>query len=570
MPYRVLARKYRPETFEEVLGQEHIVKTLTRSLENNRIGHAYIFSGPRGIGKTTTARLLAKAVNCEESDSVEPCNECTSCEQISDDRDVDVIEIDGASNNSVDQIRNLRENVQYAPAHNEKKVYIIDEVHMLSRSAFNALLKTLEEPPDHVIFVFATTEVDKVPDTILSRCQRFDFRLIPQKLIAECLEDICTREEIPAEPEALFLIAKFAGGSLRDAQSILDQMINFTGAGEEKITQQLVSDTWGLAPYDKLLELINAIEASNEEKILSFLHDHVNAGNDLMALISDLAEMFRNCLLLKETQDGQQFLGQTVPSEIIPQLEETAGQFTRTELSWTFEQLLELHEKLQQFSRFQLQLAEVTFVKLSRGRPRLSLTQIVDRLEKLEDGASGSAPTENTGQQPQKQESQKQVNKSKPKNKNQQKTESPDREPKAKPEESKPAPEQKQKTEEEVGANWEKILQAVPNPAQAYLHNSDRVTEDGEKILIWFKPGWQNHVEQLRLDKNISKIKAAIEEVTGQQREIEIKVLEEETSDSKETSSETNKTEQNQEEKRLLKQAQDIFDVESEAVQKLD
>ncbi len=372
MSYLVLARKYRPEKFSEVLGQEHITRTLTRSIENDRLGHAFLFSGPRGIGKTTTARLLAKAVNCSDPQGAEPCNSCSSCVQIQNGNDVDVMEIDGASNNSVDQVRDLRENVQYAPAQNEKKIYIIDEVHMLSRAAFNALLKTLEEPPDHVIFIFATTEIDKVPDTIRSRCQRFDFRLIPQKTIVSCLEEICEKEDIPAEKEALFLIAKFAEGSLRDAQSILDQMINFTGAGEDKITQQLVSQTWGLAPYDKLIEFMGAIADKNSEKVLETVHEHLSAGKDLMALVADLAEMSRNLLLLKKQPDAEYF-GESLPERLISRLKDIAEQFTETELSWTFEELLQLHSKLQQHSRFRMQLLEIGLMKIIRGRPRYNL-----------------------------------------------------------------------------------------------------------------------------------------------------------------------------------------------------
>ncbi len=568
MPYRVLARKYRPKTFSEVLGQQHIVKTLIRSLENDRIGHAYIFSGPRGIGKTTTARLLAKAVNCSEEKSVEPCNECQSCQQINEDRDVDVIEIDGASNNSVDQIRNLRENVQYAPAHNDKKVYIIDEVHMLSRSAFNALLKTLEEPPDHVIFIFATTEVDKVPDTILSRCQRFDFRLIPQQTIADCLKKICKEEEIPAEPEALFLIAKFAGGSLRDAQSILDQMINFTGAGEEKITQELVSETWGLAPYDKLIEILKAINQSDEEKILSFLHEHINAGNDLMALVSDLAEMFRNCLLLAETEEGESFLGRSVPGEILPELKEVTSDFTPTELSWSFEELLELHSKLQKYSRFQLQLTEITFIKIVRGRPRYNLAEIVDQLEKLEE-TSATAKSPETA--PKKTKSQPESSRSDQKKSKKIARDTTEKETEGK--KQKKVPEQKQeKTKKEVIPEWEQILKAVPNPAQAYLRNSIRVTEKDNTIQIWFTEGWKNHVEQLQKEKYKDKVKDAIQEKTGQDCEVEIKVRAQQNEREDRTKENQKNSSQNEKEEddRLLNQAKEIFDVESESVQKIN
>ncbi|MFB6356142.1 MAG: DNA polymerase III subunit gamma/tau [bacterium] len=411
MSYRVLARKYRPEVFEDVIGQEHITRTLAQSVINDRLGHAYIFSGPRGIGKTTTARLLAKVVNCPQVqekleaedldvEDIRPCNECDSCEQIKESRDVDVIEIDGASNNSVDQIRDLRENVQYAPSHNNKKVYIIDEVHMLSRSAFNALLKTLEEPPDHVLFVFATTEIEQVPDTILSRCQRFDFRLIPQRLIAESLREICDEENIEAEDEALYLIARFAEGSLRDAQSILDQMINYTGAGEQTLTEQLVSDTWGLAPYDELLQYLKAIASHDQQTVIDKLHEHLDSGNDMMGLLSDLTEMMRNLLLLKGHADSD-YLRQNLPEDVVDRLETIADNFTDTELSWMFDELIDLHERLRQNGRFQLPLAEVGLIRIIEGRPRYSMGEIIDRLEELESGGDVASPSRSeTGTNP--------------------------------------------------------------------------------------------------------------------------------------------------------------------------
>lgn len=225
MAYLVLARKYRPQTFEEVVGQEHVTRTLKNAISGNRVAHAILFSGPRGTGKTTIARILAKAVNCESGPTPTPCNGCRSCQDITAGRGVDVFEIDGASNNSVDQVRELRDNSRYMPAHSRYKIYIIDEVHMLSIAAFNALLKTLEEPPAHVLFFFATTEAHKIPITILSRCQRHDLRRIESAAISQHMEDLCRQEAVSLSSGNLWAIARESGGSMRDALSLLDQVL---------------------------------------------------------------------------------------------------------------------------------------------------------------------------------------------------------------------------------------------------------------------------------------------------------------------------------------------------------
>ncbi|MFU8805548.1 MAG: DNA polymerase III subunit gamma/tau, partial [Bradymonadaceae bacterium] len=254
--YVVLARKWRPEHFEEVVGQGHVARTLTNSIEQDRVAHAYLFCGARGVGKTSTARILAKALNCKQGPTATPCYDCVACKEISDGQSVDVFEIDGASNRGINEIRDLREGVRYAPSRDRYKVYIIDEVHMLTTEAFNALLKTLEEPPPHAIFIFATTEPQKIPVTILSRCQRFDFKRIGQKDIVDHLAYLCEQEGIEADRAALQIIARQAAGGMRDALSLLDQIISFAG---KSVKEEQIAEILGVANRKHLFELSEAV-----------------------------------------------------------------------------------------------------------------------------------------------------------------------------------------------------------------------------------------------------------------------------------------------------------------------
>lgn len=301
MSYQVIARKYRPQSFQEIVGQKHITQTLNNALKNNRIPHAILFTGPRGTGKTSSARILAKALRCPNSTTdnhgaLLPCNVCDSCIEIAESRSVDVIEIDGASNNGVDSIRELRETVGYMPSTGKFKIFIIDEVHMLSGSAFNALLKTLEEPPDHIIFIMATTEVHKIPQTILSRCQRFDFRRIGLKEISELLAAICTNEKIEFEKEALWLLAKQGDGSMRDSQSLLDQVISFSNGPLTKLkTQEIL----GLTDRQLLFETLLAILERDSGKMVTLLKKMRMTATDPELFMHELIELSRHLLVVK-------------------------------------------------------------------------------------------------------------------------------------------------------------------------------------------------------------------------------------------------------------------------------
>ncbi len=296
MSYLVLARKYRPASFDELQGQGHITKILKQAIEGGRIAHAFLFCGPRGIGKTSCARILAKSLNCQNGPTLKPCGTCSACQEIAKGNSFDVIEIDGASNRGIDEIRALRENVKFAPTYGRYKIYIVDEVHMLTTEAFNALLKTLEEPPEHVIFIFATTEAHKVPATILSRCQRFDFKRIALEVISANLKDISKKEGIKVDEEALFAIAKAAGGSMRDALGILDQLSALGGKG---VAAEDVFSMLGMVEMEWLFALTDALVDRDCPKAISVLNGIIDAGKDLKQLGKDLTEHFRHMMIAK-------------------------------------------------------------------------------------------------------------------------------------------------------------------------------------------------------------------------------------------------------------------------------
>ena len=299
MGYLVTARKWRPQNFSSVAGQEHITETLKNAIKNNRIAHAYLFTGPRGVGKTTTARIFAKALNCTNPKNAEPCNECENCVDIQNSQLLDVIEIDGASNRGIDEVRTLRESVKYAPTRGKYKIYIIDEVHMLTKESFNAFLKTLEEPPEHTIFIFATTDVHKVPLTIISRCQRFDFRRIQMDTIKETLVNIAKAENIKIDDKTLTIISKKADGALRDAESYFDQVVSFCG---DKIDAETVAKMLNLIDDEIYFEISDAILNKNFKTVFEVTNKIYGNGWDFIDFMEGLIEHFRNIMTVVLTE----------------------------------------------------------------------------------------------------------------------------------------------------------------------------------------------------------------------------------------------------------------------------
>ena len=306
MPYEVTATRRRPKTFDQLAGQEFVVATLKNSLKTGQIAHAYLFSGPRGCGKTSAARILARALRCEKGPAAEPCGVCPQCQEINRGSSMDVIEIDGASNTSVNDVRQIKEEVLFPPSSGPYKVYIIDEVHMLSNSAFNALLKTIEEPPPSIVFIFATTELQKVPATIKSRCQQFNFRLIPIETIKSLLQEVCTEIGISAEDEALFWIAKESTGSARDAYTLFDQVLSFS---EGHISFEVIREKLGLVGLDKLNTFAETCTANNLGGVFTLLDEILDAGVAVEQLILDLASYYHSLLLLKAGINRESILG---------------------------------------------------------------------------------------------------------------------------------------------------------------------------------------------------------------------------------------------------------------------
>lgn len=381
MSYQVIARKWRPQTFGDVVFQDHVSKTIQNSITQGRITHAYLFSGPRGVGKTTMARILAKALNCVEGPTPTPCGVCENCVEIKQGNSFDVIEIDGASNNGVDNIRELRENVNFAPAKSKYKIYIIDEVHMVTTQAFNALLKTLEEPPPHVVFIFATTEMHKIPETILSRCQKYFFKKIPVEKVVDHLRNIVTKEGYKISENALFPVARIADGSMRDAQSLLEQVISFSGVatgGDTEISEEDALSIMGVVPTESYIRLMNLISDTDGKGLMAEVDKIVSMGIDISRYSSGLIEVIRSLRLINSGVDLQGILG--LSAEEMKSLRNAAVKFTDEELSRFFVNGADLVKNLR-FSGNDRVYLEMTLLDMVSVRKTPSIADIIKHLE---------------------------------------------------------------------------------------------------------------------------------------------------------------------------------------------
>ncbi|MFK7851961.1 MAG: DNA polymerase III subunit gamma/tau [Akkermansiaceae bacterium] len=385
MSYQVFARKYRPKTFEDILGQDHVVRTLRNAIEQERLAHAYLFVGPRGTGKTSTARILSKALNCKDGPKVDFDPEEEVCKEIAEGRSLDVLEIDGASNNGVEQVRDLRESVKYAPSRGQFKIYYIDEVHMLSNAAFNALLKTLEEPPEHVKFIFATTEVQKILPTILSRCQRFDLRPIPTQTIADHLLHIASEEKITLDETAAWAIAKGADGGMRDAQSMLDQLVAFCG---ETITEENVLDVFGFTSREKVAELTSKLLARETPIALKIIQDEAESGRELSQLLGELIGCLRGLLIAKLDTSAD---GEGIPEDLWKQLLADAEDYPPERILSAIDVFAETEGRMKWATNKRLHF-ELGIIKAIQVLAEVRITDVINVLTKGADHLT-AAPT---------------------------------------------------------------------------------------------------------------------------------------------------------------------------------
>ena len=512
MSYLVLARKYRPQKFDDVIDQDHITRTLSNAIMANRMAHAILFTGPRGTGKTTVARILAKAMNCAEGPTPTPCDRCQSCREITTGRGVDVFEIDGASNNSVDQIRDLRDNVTYMPAHSAYKIYIIDEVHMLSTAAFNALLKTLEEPPGHVMFIFATTEPHKIPVTIHSRCQRHDFKRIRLESISQHMRRLCQLENFEISDESLTPISKEAGGSMRDALSLLDQVM---ACSSDKATEQDVIQLLGIIDRETIFNFSDALLNGDVPTVLQIIDHLHDRGHDLKRFYFELLEHFRNLVVVKMSRHPVQLTN--LPDHEIQRMQKQVITINEAHLNQLFD-LLFKEEPAMKFSSHTKIALEMTCFRLLQAKPILSIDTLIDQLDKLRsemDVAGDNLPNitnsqkiDSTNSAPSNLLSSKSNNK---KTRVTSATTRHDPPPSA-------APGGRQ-------SNWEKIKKIITADFPSLGANliKCQLKQLNERSLVIEVSGNEFNLSMIRKSKNLEIIRRVCNDVFGQVMEIEVR-----------------------------------------------
>ena len=494
MSYEVFARKYRPQTFDDLVGQAHVSRTLKNAVAQNRLAHAYLFVGPRGVGKTSTARILAKSLNCVKGPTITPCGECDNCREIAGGNSLDVIEIDGASNNSVEDVRQLRENVRYATAKGRYKIYLIDEVHMLSSAAFNALLKTLEEPPEHVKFIFATTEPQKVLPTILSRCQRFDLHRIPANLIGKHLQFIAGKENIALEPAAAHAIARGAEGGLRDAESMLDQLVAFCG---EKISENDVLDVFGFTSEQTVADLTGRILQGETPGAIDLLHQQSDAGKDMMRLMSDLIAYLRDLLVFKAKPDA---LKEDVEPDVQTSLARHAELVTTGHLLELLDQFAAAEGRMKWAPNKKLHL-EVAIIKAIQSLGQATLDEVIEKLGELRNGGGAGPSAQPVAARADRGREESRTAKAGVSGPGYSET-----------------PSRVAETSPDANELWQKILAKIPGQ-KAFVRNSASAAHvlgiDGRNFQIGFAPGDKAMMDILATQANRKLLETLLHEITG-------------------------------------------------------
>ena len=494
MSYEVFARKYRPQTFDDLVGQAHVSRTLKNAVAQNRLAHAYLFVGPRGVGKTSTARILAKSLNCVKGPTITPCGECDNCREIAGGNSLDVIEIDGASNNSVEDVRQLRENVRYATAKGRYKIYLIDEVHMLSSAAFNALLKTLEEPPEHVKFIFATTEPQKVLPTILSRCQRFDLHRIPANLIAKHLQFIAGKEKIALESAAAHAIARGAEGGLRDAESMLDQLVAFCG---EKISENDVLDVFGFTSEQTVADLTGRILRGETPGAIDLLHQQSDAGKDMMRLMSDLIAYLRDLLVFKAKPDA---LKEDVEPDVQTSLARHAELVTTGHLLELLDQFAAAEGRMKWAPNKKLHL-EVAIIKAIQSLGQATLDEVIEKLGELRNGGGAGPSAQPVAARADRGREESRTAKAGVSGPGYSET-----------------PSRVAETSPDANELWQKILAKIPGQ-KAFVRNSASAAHvlgiDGRNFQIGFAPGDKAMMDILATQANRKLLETLLHEITG-------------------------------------------------------
>ena len=505
MSYEVLARKWRPQQFDEVVGQGHVTQTLRNAILNQRIAHAYLFVGPRGVGKTSIARIMAKALNCQDGKPPDPCDKCDSCREIKEGRNLDVLEIDGASNTGVDHVRELRENVRYAPARGPYKIYIIDEVHMLSTGAFNALLKTLEEPPSHVKFFFATTEVQKIPATILSRCQRFDLRRIETKDITGHLAKLATEEKVAIDPDALLAIARGAEGGLRDAESALDQLIAFRG---RKIAEADVLAVFGLASRESLDGIAQSLVKGDIPRLLKLIAELDAGGKDLQRLNAELLDLFRNVLVFMSTGDAGML---DVPESHLAAIKEIAGLADSAKILQMVDELVSLQGQMR-FALSRRTILEVSLIRCARAASSVSIDDILKQLNQLKASLGSSPPSQAPSSAPPTPPAPPAVRETRPV--------------------SAPAPARAATAPDDelarLAGEWRDFVDKVSRYAplaKSYLLDARPVAVKEDRVIIGFDPEFASNKEKIDVQRNVAAIQKTLAEMFGRATSVEFQVL---------------------------------------------